>query len=234
MEVLQERRKNPSKDMLGALCVAESEDGDRLTDEEIINHLIFILMAGHDTTASTLTSLFYELAKNPDWQEKLRQESQQFYAEGPADFGRLSSLQLLDYATKETLRLHPPLILIPRVALEDMEFEGHTIPKDTHLTVLIYLTHFEEQIFANPQQFDPTRFAKDRAEHKKCPHAFAAFGAGKHHCLGFGFAEMQIKLVMSHALKHFRWSVPDDYKMPYQPVPLQEPKDGLPVKLEKI
>ncbi|MDX2306603.1 MAG: cytochrome P450 [Microscillaceae bacterium] len=234
MEILQDRRKSPTKDMLGTLCTAENDEGDRLSDWEIINHMIFILMAGHDTTASTLTSLFYELAKHPDWQEKLREESRNFYAQGSADFNRLSELSLLDYAIKETLRMHPPLILIPRVATESMEFEGHHIPKNTQVIVMLYQTHYEDQIFAQPQQFDPMRFAQDRAEHKKCSHAFAPFGAGKHHCVGFAFAEMQIKLVISHALTHYRWSVPQGYQMPYQPVPLQEPKDGLPVKLERI
>ncbi len=233
-EILAERRKNPTPDMLGKLCVAENEEGDKLTDEDIINHLIFLLMAAHDTTASTLTSLFYELSQNPDWQAKLRQQSLEFSEMHTLNFENLSHLNYLDLAIKETLRLHPPLILIPRQTTEELQFEGYTIPAETNITVLVHHNHYEAENFVNAAAFDPLRFEDPRAEHKKCPHSYAPFGAGKHHCLGFGFAEMQIKLVMHKILTQFEWSTPEGYKAVYRHIPIQEPKDGLPVSLKKL
>lgn len=233
-KILAERRKNPTEDMLGKLCTAENEEGDKLSDEDIINHLIFLLMAAHDTTASTMTSLFYELAKNPEWQDKLRQESLEFNENHELNFDTLPSLQSLDLAIKETLRMHTPLIMIPRRTTETLEFEGHTIPADTDVTILVHHNHYSEEVFKAPESFDPDRFANPRAEHKKCPHGYAPFGGGKHHCLGFSFAEMQIKLVMHHVLMKYQWSVPKDYQAVYRHIPIQEPKDGLPIHLSKI
>lgn len=233
-EILAERRKNPTPDMLGKLCVAENEEGDKLSDEDIINHLIFLLMAAHDTTASTLTSLFYELSQHPDWQEKLRAQSLEFEKTHTLTFENLSQLSDLDLALKETLRLHPPLILIPRQTTEAIDFEGYTLPAQTNITVLVHHNHYEAENFKNANAFDPTRFADPRAEHKKCPHSYTPFGAGKHHCLGFGFAEMQIKLVMHKILTQFTWNTPQGYKAIYRHIPIQEPKDGLPVSLHKL
>ncbi len=233
-KILAERRKNPTEDMLGKLCTAENEEGDKLSDEDIINHLIFLLMAAHDTTASTLTSLFYELAKNPEWQTKLRQESLDFDKNHSLNFDTLSLLQGLDLAIKETLRMHTPLIMIPRRTTERLEFEGHSIPADTDIAVLVHHNHYDTEIFKDAEAFDPDRFADPRSEHKKCPHGYAPFGGGKHHCLGFSFAEMQIKLVMHNVLTQYQWSVPAGYQAVYKHIPIQEPKDGLPIHLSKI
>ncbi|MCU0443552.1 MAG: cytochrome P450 [Microscillaceae bacterium] len=233
--LIADRRQNPTQDIFGMLCIAQNDEGASLSDQEIIDHLIFLLMAGHDTTASTLTSLFYELAVNPNWQEALREISQQFAAGDQISFQNLhNQLVELDWAIKETLRLHPPLIMIPRKSTQEIQFGNLSIPPQTAVTALIYHNHFEGQYFKNPETFDPCRFAEPRSEHKKCPHAYAPFGAGQHHCLGYAFAEMQIKVVMHYVLLNYRWSVPPGYQAEYQAIPLQEPKDGLPVKLEKI
>ena len=93
--------------------------------------------------------------------------------------------------------------------------------------------HYRDSIWENPATFDPERFNKARREHQKCPHAYSPFGAGKHHCLGFAFAEMQIKLILSQMLQQFSWTVPDSYEAAYKPIPLQEPIDGLPIRLHQ-
>jgi cytochrome P450 len=228
------RRQQPTKDIFGMLCVAKNEEGEQLSDQEIIDHLIFLLMAGHDTTASTLTSLMYELATHPEWQSRLREKSCFFAENNTLNFQTINQLEELDWAIKEALRLHPPLIMIPRKNSQEIKFEEFTLPKDTAVSVLIYQNHQAPQHFEQPEVFDPQRFAQPRAEHKKCPHAYAPFGAGQHHCLGFAFAEMQIKAIMHQILLNFEWSVPQGYQAPYFPIPLQEPKDGLPVKLKKL
>ncbi|NJL15316.1 MAG: cytochrome P450 [Microscillaceae bacterium] len=232
--ILTERRQKPSSDILGELCLARNEDGAQLSDEDIINHLIFLLMAAHDTTASTLTSLFYELAAHPEWQEKLREESRAFAQSGEMRFERLVELKYLDLAIKETLRLHTPLIMIPRKTTQTLEFGAYTLPPDTALSILIHHHHYEGQIFEQPEQFDPLRFDEARTEHKKCPHAYVPFGGGKHHCIGYSFAEMQIKLVMHQILLRYQWNIAPGYQMVYRHIPIQEPKDGLPVLLSSI
>jgi cytochrome P450 len=229
--LIAERRTNPTPDIFGRLCIAENEAGDRLTDQQIVAHLIFLLMAGHDTTASTLTSLIYELAMNPEWQERLREKSLAFQANQTISLQSIHALEELEWAMRETLRLHPPLILIPRRTQSAQKIGDYDLPANTSVALLIFHNHAQDKYWLSPERFDPERFADTRAEHKKCPHAYTPFGAGQHHCLGYAFAEMQIKAVMHLLLCKYQWSVPTDYKVAYRAVPLQEPKDGLPVKL---
>lgn len=147
-ELLPEKRKNPKKDLFSMLVVAKNEDGESLTDIQIIDHLIFILMAAHDTTASSLTSFCYFLAKHKNWQNKLRTEAQAFYAEHGNDFTvrDLRKLEHMSLALKETLRRYPPIVTVGRVSSETLEFEGHNIPKDTQISVSFSHNHHNEEI----------------------------------------------------------------------------------------
>lgn len=233
-EILPSKRAKPEKDLFSILCQATNEEGNQLTDQEVIDHLIFILMAAHDTTASTLSSICYLLAKHPDWQEVLREELKEIDLSGPLTPQSLRQFPQTGLVIKETLRLYPPLILIPRMATADMEIGGYEIPDQTYVNLQIQHHHRTEEIWTDPEVFDPTRFDKERKEDKKCPFGYVPFGAGAHHCLGFSFAEMQIRLILAELLKQFRWSVPDEYEAPYQMIPIQEPKDGLPVRLYSL
>ena len=96
------------------------------------------------------------------------------------------------------------------------------------------MTHHDERSWSNPSKFDPERFNKKRSEQLKCPFGYAPFGAGKHHCIGYQFAEIMVKLAMTELLKRFKVSVPKGYEMPIRDVPLKQPKDNLPIYLEKI
>lgn len=232
-KLIEEKKKNPGKDLFGILCAAQNEEGQQLTEKEIVDHLIFLLMAGHDTTASTLTSVFYELALHPEWQERLREKSLKLESEKSLDFSNLSLLEEHDWVVKECLRMHPPLILIPRKNTEELRFGNLFFPPQTAISLLIYHNHFQGIYFKEPEKFTPERFAEPRVENKKCPHAYAPFGAGQHHCLGYAFAEMQIKIILHLALIRFRWTfVRENYRTEYRSIPLQEPKDGLPMRIK--
>lgn len=235
-ELIPQKRANPQKDLFSKLCIAENEEGEKLTDEQIIDHLIFILMAAHDTTASTLTSFSYFLAKHTDWKDKLRNEAKNFYEKHGNDFKvrDLRELELTGLALKETLRRYPPLVTLGRVSNRELEYKNHRLPKGTHVSIDIDENHHNPEVWSCPHQFDPQRFSKERSEHTKCPYTYIPFGAGIHHCIGFAFAEMQIKLVMSNLLLTHDWSVSADYKIPMKPVPLQEPMDGLPVEMKRL
>jgi cytochrome P450 len=117
--------------------------------------------------------------------------------------------------------------------MKEFTYEGYTIPAGSGVVISIYATHILPQIWSDPMQFDPERFNDDRAEHKKVPYSFIPFGGGRHLCIGKYFAEMEAKIVMSHFVKRFRWSVPPNYTMRYAP-PLNHPHDGLPVYIERL
>ena len=92
--------------------------------------------------------------------------------------------------------------------------------------------HNNPAYWSNAHSFDPNRFSAAMSEHKKCPHAYAPFGAGQHFCLGHAFADLQMKLVLYHLLKNFKWQLPGNYQPVYTHIPIQHPKDGLRMNFE--
>jgi cytochrome P450 len=232
-DLLPKKRANPGLDMFARLTRAESEEGEHLADGEIVDHMIFLMMAAHDTTTSALCSMSYELAKHPEWQERLRDESRALGSDAPgwADLDRLEGLGMV---FRETLRRYPPLPVIPRVATADFEFGGFQIPARSMVVISPIHTHHIETWWEDPFRFDPSRFEPSRATLERHSHHWIPFGGGAHHCIGLRFAEAQVKLVMHQLLRRFRWSVPEGYTMPVQQAPISKPRDGLPLQLESI
>ena len=231
--MLAARRAGGGDDMFSRLCRAESEDGARLSDPDIVDHMIFLMMAAHDTTTSTLTSMTYELAKHPAWQERVREESRALGGDALA-FDDLEKLEALTWVTKETMRRYPPLPVIPRVALDDFEFGGYRIPAKSMVVIAPIHTHYMPEWWDEPGRFDPERFAPSRAEDQRHTHAWVPFGGGVHLCLGMHFAEVQIKSIMHQLVQRYRWSVPAGYTMPVQQAPISKPIDGLPIELSAL
>lgn len=233
--IISDKRANPDKDLFSRLCLAKSEEGNQFTDIEIIDHLIFVLMAAHDTTAITLSMMSYFMAKDPSWQERLREEALSFDLKGDLQVKHLRQLENIGLFMKETLRKQPPLTTSVRKLEKDIEVDGHHLPKNTVVNVVYELTHHDKRNWAtNPHDFDPERFGKERNEQSMCPFAYAPFGAGKHHCIGYSFAEMLIKLAMTMLLKDYKLSVPEGYQVPIKDVPLKNPTDDLPMFISKI
>jgi cytochrome P450 len=227
------RRAAPAADMLSRLCRAESEEGARFTDQDVIDHMTFLMMAAHDTTTSTLTSMTYELARHRDWQERLREESLAL-GKPHIEFDDVDRLDGLTWVMKETLRRYPPLPVIPRVATQDFEFGGYVVPAGWMVVVSPIHTHHMEEWWPDPYRWDPERFTPARAEDERHTHSWVPFGGGPHLCIGLRFAEVQVKAVLHQLLRRYRWSVADDYRMPVQQAPISKPIDGLPIALSPL
>lgn len=228
-----ERRRNPGDDLFSRLCLAEDENGKRFTDADVVNHMIFLMMAAHDTSTITLCSVFYNLAKYPEWQQRLRGDSlalQKHFIQHED----LATLSRADLVMKESLRLVSPVHGIPRMTVKDVEFQGTVIPAGTFVITSPYVTHHMEEWWNEPEKFDPERFSPERNEHKKHPYQYVPFGGGAHKCIGLHFAELQVKAIMHQVLQQFEWSVSEDYTMPINFTTLPIPKDGLPVTLKRV
>lgn len=233
--MIDQKRATPSPDLFSMLCHSSNEDGQILKDQEIIDHLIFILMAGHDTAATTLSSMVYLLGKHTEWQEIARAEAVQFLNDHPNyNLKDLSALKSIGAIIKETLRLYPPVTMIGRVSQVPLTIGGYDFPAKTSFSVVFQHSHNHTDQWTKPDHFNPARFEKPMMEHRKCPHAYAPFGAGPHHCIGYTFAEMELKMSILTMITRYRWSLPDDYIMEMNQVPIQEPKDNLPLRLTKI
>ena len=227
---LAEKRTVEGPDLFSQLCHARGEDGERFSDDEVVNHMIFLMMAAHDTTTSTLTTMFYCLARHPEWQERLRQDALALPS-AQLQYAELAGNERTEWVMKESLRLYPPLTSIPRKAARDCSFGGFHIPKGTPVGISPIHTHHMPSIWTNPHDFDPERFSPERAEHRRHAYAYLPFGGGAHLCIGQHFADMEVKSVMHQVLRRFRWQVRDGYRMPYQLVPIAKPRDGLPIEL---
>ena len=233
--LIRERRKNPGADLLSELCQAKSEEGERFSDQEIIDHMIFLMMAAHDTTTSALSSLVHLLLENPEWQERVREEAR---AHGPAPVGwdDRGKFPVLDRCFDETLRLFPPVPYAARQSLRECTLAGFEIPADLAIAPAALVTHRLPEFWSSPDQFDPDRFSPERAEHRKHTHSYFPFGGGAHVCIGLHFARIQVTAVMHELLGRYRVVDPRRARRPRSiaSVPMAYPRDGLPVVLERL
>lgn len=227
---LPAKRRDGGDDLFAQLCIARSEDGDEFSDADIVNHMIFLLLAAHDTTTTTLSAMAYYLAKNPEWQDKARAEA---VAAG-GDYDAISGLELQERIMKESLRLCSPVPSMPRVAVRDVAVNGYLIKEGSFVAVSPFYNHHDPSVWPDAERFDPDRFAEDRREDKVHRMAFHAFGGGVHKCIGMHFAGIQVRAIFHELLLNYRWSVPADYEWPLDLVALPFPRDRLPVTLERL
>ncbi len=201
-EALPAKRAAPGADLFSALCTARDEDGAAFTDDEIVDQMVFMLFAAHDTATIALTAATYQLARSPQWRERARAEA--LAAPAELGFDDLSGLTVLDRVMREAIRLRPPVPVIPRAALHDTVLGGHLIPAGTFVLVLVGANHRRPEVFDHPDVFDPDRFAG------AFPHrmAWMPFGGGPHQCLGMHFARIEVLTTLHRLLREVDWSVP--------------------------
>ena len=228
------RRASNAQDMFSQICRATKEDGTLLTDDEIIDHMNFLMMAAHDTITSSATSMVMLLARNPEWQVKLREEFAELGVNGDdLPYDRLNDLVLTDYAFKESLRMIPPVPSLPRRAIKPFSFGGYDFPAGTYVGIQPAYTHHMEEHWPEPDKFDPLRFEPEQVKvrHK---YAWVPFGGGAHMCLGLHFAYMQIKILMWHMLRNHRIDIGEGSGDKWQAWPIPKPRDGLPITLAPL
>ncbi len=224
------KRTGDGADLFSALVHARDDDGASFSDDDIVNHMIFLLMAAHDTTTITMTTMAYYLAKHPDWQQKCRAESLAVGTPTLA-YKDLDRLETLDRVMRECMRLVTAVPGLARKTVKETEVLGFRIPADTYVSVSVHNTHHLSEYWPDPERFDPDRFGPDGTVHRN---AWIPFGNGVHKCIGLHFGGMEVKAAMHQLLLGYRWSVPNDYVMPIDWSSLPRPKDGLPVRLDAL
>ncbi|CAG2173908.1 unnamed protein product, partial [Oppiella nova] len=196
------------EEMLAEKSVLNGNIGAKsLTDDEIIAQSWLFLIAGFETTATTLGYISYLLALNPSAQEKLYDEVMGAVdSDGEISYEDLQRLPYLDACLSETLRLFPPLVRLERIASEDMKLgtKGVTLKKDQMIEIPVYPIHRSEKYYENPDEFKPERFLPEN-RHKLIPYTYFPFGTGPRNCLGMRFALMEVKLAISHIVMRYRF-----------------------------
>jgi cytochrome P450 len=228
-EEIERRKSNPGKDTLGLMLQTSDENGDYLTREEIKVQALLMLFAGHETTTSMLTSLCMSLAQNPNLLAKARKEQKDLGIEGELTLEKLKQMTYLDQILKEVERLYPPVGGGFRGVVKPFTFQGYYVPKGWIVSYRIISSHQDSQIFSNPKTFDPDRFSPERAEHKKKEYSLVGFGGGPRFCLGYAFAQMEMKIFASLLLRYCQWDILPDQDLTLEPIPTLHPKSGLKV-----
>jgi len=225
------RGQGPVEDLLGRLCTAEDDAGVGFSDTEIVDHLCFMMMAAHDTSASALTAAIYLLGHQTEHQNELRERC---LALDEPDAAELTGIAPMRHFLDETMRLYPPVPNLPRMTLVEMDIGGFTVPAHTGVNLSPLWCHHSDLYWDEPQRFDPGRFSPERAEHKRHDGAYVPFGSGPHTCLGMAFGIQEILLLLHGLLRRFRWQLPQSYQPRYPALPFPCPADGLRVSFEPI
>lgn len=230
---IENRRKNPTNDALSLLVQTRDEDGNGLTNHELQAQTLLMLFAGHETSASMLTSLGMLFAKNPDVLAKARAEQAQFARDQRLTMDDLRQMPYLDRVLKEVERYAPPVPAGFRGVTETFEFNGYTIPAGWTALYMINAAHRDPSIYRNPDQFDPDRFSPERNE-GNVPFSLVGFGGGPRICVGYAFAQLEMKLMLSHLLRRYEWDVVPNQNLNTVYRPTLFPKDGLQVLFRRL
>lgn len=221
-EVMNGRIANPPKDkadrdMLDVLVSIKDEEGHpRFSADEITGMFISLMFAGHHTSSGTSSWTLIELIRHPDVYAEVAKELDELYADGQeVSFHALRQIPKLENVIKETLRLHPPLIILMRVAQGEFEVEGYPIHKGDFVAASAAISNRIPEDFPNPDSFDPDRYDKPREEDIVNRWTWIPFGVGRHRCVGAAFAMMQIKAIFSVLLREYEFEMaqpPESYR----------------------
>jgi sterol 14-demethylase len=186
-----------------------------MTADYITGIFISMMFAGHHTSSGTASWALIELMRNPDAMASVVAELDDLYADGSeVSFQALRSIPQLEAALKETLRLHPPLIILMRVVAEEIELAGHLVAPGTVVAASPRVSNRIAEDFPEPERFDPSRYLDERQEDLQNRWTWIPFGAGKHRCVGNAFAMMQMKAIFSVILRDYEFEMvqpPESY-----------------------
>ncbi len=197
-ELIASRRREGTAgrdDILSMLLEARDESGAAMTDDQLRDEMLTLLLAGHETTATTLAWTIHHLLENPEWLARVRAEVRDVVGAGGV-VQQLDRLVLLDAAIKETLRLTPIIPMVGRVLAKPATIGEVELPAGAIAFASIYLVHRRADLWPEPQRFDPSRFVGKKPD----PTTYFPFGGGVRRCLGMAFASYEMKIVLATIL----------------------------------
>ena len=231
---IAERRASGERgsDILSLLLDATDDEGNRLSDRQVRDEVMTLLFAGHDTTTSTVSFMFYELARHPAIVARLVAEQDAMLPDGRPESSQLLSgaLPELEMVIDETLRKYPPAWVGPRRAIESFEFAGHTIPGRAFVNYSSWASHHLPDVFDDPDEFRPERFTPE-AKAAMPKGAYVPFGGGSRTCIGMRFGLLEVKAIAAMLLQRNDFGLRRGYELRIRQTPTLGPRDGMPVAL---
>lgn len=235
MRLIESRRANPGKlDLLGRLVAAlDEETGAGLSTEEVRNEVLTIFVAGHETTASAMTFVWYALSQQPEWEEKLHAELDQVLGDRTPTDADLPNLKLTRRIVEETMRLYPPAPgMSARVAVEADEIAGTRIPAGGMVLISAWVLHRHRSLWENPIRFDPDRFLPERSVGRPRL-AYLPFGGGPRVCIGQMLAMNEATLILATLAQRFRLRMVPGHRVAIQHRITIRPRGGLPMLISR-
>ncbi|XP_028709850.1 leukotriene-B4 omega-hydroxylase 3 [Peromyscus leucopus] len=235
-DFLKSKAENKTLDFIDVLLLVKDEDGKELSDEDIRAEADTFMFEGHDTTASGLSWVLYNLARHPEYQERCRQEVRELLRDREPEeieWDDLNQMPFLTMCIKESMRLHPPVPVISRCCTQDVMLpDGRVIPKGVACLISIFGIHHNPSVWPDPEVYDPFRFDPENIKDRS-PLAFIPFSAGPRNCIGQTFAMNEMKVALALTLLRFRL-LPDDKEPRRQPELILRAEGGLWLRVEPL
>ncbi|MDB6109608.1 MAG: Cytochrome [Pedosphaera sp.] len=233
--LMQTRRTdpNPPDDLLSLLLASRYEDGTTMSDQQIRDEAVTLLMAGHETMTNSLSWALYLLSQHPQVMQKLQQELDTVLAGRLPAMADLPALRYTDMVLAESMRVFPPAWTLARRTLqEDVLPSGLTLPVNSEVLLCQFVCHRNPKYFPDPTRFDPERF--DPAIKKEWPQfAYFPFGAGPRYCIGESFAKMEGVIVLATILQQLTLKLKPGQNIIPEPLITLRPKNGIWMKVTR-
>ncbi|MDX1432849.1 MAG: cytochrome P450 [Gammaproteobacteria bacterium] len=213
VQALIERRRAQGierSDVLGALMLArDRKTGEPMADKQIVSEVLMLVVAGHETTATTLNFTWYLLSCNPRVAAALEQEIGDVLGSRPATVDDLPRLAYTRQALEETMRLYPPVWRFTRRAVADDEIGGYSVPAGSDVCICPYITHRHAEFWPDAESYRPERFAEEEVERRHRV-AYLPFSAGPRRCIGDSLALIEMQLHLAHVVPALRLRATSD------------------------
>lgn len=234
-EMISDRRMRPAgnDDLLSLLLRAQDpEGGTALSDEEVRDQALIFLLAGHETTATSLTFTFHLLGRHPDVQRKVRKEVLDLLAGGSPDLEDVKGLSYTTMAIKEAMRLYPAAHSIPRLVIETDRLGGYEIPAGSVAVLSPWVTHRHPEFWEDPDRYDPERFtpAREKTRHR---YAYFPFGGGPRACIGQYFSMLEAVIVTAMLVRAYELTSPEGPVKLFTGITLR-PKQAMPCRIDPV
>ena len=216
-------------DLLSTLVALRAEDGASLSDAEIVDQVVGLVFAGHDTTALAMTYALHQLGIHPEVRERFHAELDDVLDGDRPTLSDLSDLEVTERILNETLRLYPPIHTIPRVTTREVEMEGYRLSEDTRAHLSVWAVQRDEQYWDEPHEWRPSRWRDTSPQ--DAGYAYAPFGAGPRLCLGRRFALLEAKLVL--ALVGQRFELDPQRSLAFDPMSTTQPAHEVPARVSR-
>jgi cytochrome P450 len=229
-QLIATRKATGGNDFFSQLCIAQDEDGQTWSDQDIVDHFNFLLVAAHDAVTGTLTAMIWALAQDQPLQDRVHAEIS-LLGDGPLSYDDLDKLDLTDRVYREALRRFTPSAFTARAVMADTQWHGYHLPRGTNVVICPGPVMMTPEIFPEPNRFDPDRYAVGRAEDRQHKFAWSPFGGGAHKCIGLHFSSIQVKAFMVQFLRRYYVEMDAADRPKWRDIPTPIPTNGLPVIL---